>query len=75
MELKSFGQCVNVHSALGIVIQYPTTRIPNFCTSCWKLTSPADATRPSQKPPSADISETESGIIDPLVSNPPKNSE
>ena len=39
-------------------IEYPTTRIPNSCSS--------------QKPSSAAISETESGIKDPLVSKRPK---
>ena len=36
-------------------------RIPNCCTSM------------SQKPPSADISETESGLIDPLVPQQPRS--
>ena len=34
---------------------------------------PTTTPRASQKPPSADISETESGIIDPLVSKRPEN--
>ena len=39
----------------------PTTRMPNSCLSC-----------SSQKPPSADISETESAIIDTMVSKRPE---
>ena len=46
---------------LQVEISNPTTRIPNSCTSCCV-----------KKPSSADISETESGIIDPLVSKQPE---
>ena len=45
-------------------IVYPTTRIPHSC-SCSS----------SQKPSSVHISETESGIIDLLVSKRPKNTQ
>ena len=44
-----------------ILVEYPILARPS-----------AAAARPSQKPSSADISETESGIIDPLVSKRPE---
>ena len=52
--------CLNIIVSTDhhIVTAHPTTRIPN--------------SRPSQKPSSADILKTESGIIDPLVSKPPE---